>query len=481
MKNKTKILHPATMFLLLMLTVVFLSWILDVYELKVTHPGTGEVIKVQSLLSPEGIRWWLRHVVSNFTDFAPLGMVMVTLLGIGVAEHAGLINVCIRQGLKDRMNKSFVMILVILLGLVSNVIGDAGYIILIPIAAILFHSVGLHPIAGIITAYVSVSCGFSANLFLNTLDPLLARYTQEAAGLHQSNVGAFSNYYFMSISTFIIGGVIYWLTKKYLSPLLGAYEGKSSFNGYKQLSGKERRALYLSLLVGGFYVLIIAFATLSPWGILRGITGGITRSPFIAGTIFLLSFGIGLMGLVYGFASGRYRSDSDVIKGLSQPMSLLSVYFVIIFFASQMFACIEYSHLDKCFAVFSANLFSSLRVTGLSALLLFILFTAVINLIITSSTSKWVLISFIFVPMFAAMGITPEWTQCAYRIGDSTTNAISPFLFYLPLVLSYMLQYDKQSSYVSLLKYTWRYSFCIFLAWILLFVVWYLLKFPLGM
>lgn len=483
MKNRSRMPHPATMFLLLTLAVVFLSWIFDIYGLKVTDPVTGNPIKVQSLLSAEGVRWMLRHIVTNFTGFAPLGMVMVTMFGIGVAEHSGFINACITQGLKDRMNKPFVMLLVIFLGIVSNVVGDAGYIILIPIAAMLFQAVGLHPISGIITAYVSVACGFSANLFLSTLDPLLARYTQEAvAGLdiYSGSVGALSNYYFMFVSTFLIAGVVYWVTKRYLSPSLGKYFEKSEFYAYKQLSRKEKRALLVALLTGCVYTLIIVLITFSPWGILRGITGGMTRSPFIVGAIFLLSFGAGLMGMIYGFVSGRYRSDGDVIKGLSQPMSLLSVYFVIAFFAAQMFAFFEYSHLDKCLAIFGANMLTSIQAGPLVTLLLFILFTAFINLIMVSSTAKWGFMAFIFIPMFTALGVSPDWTQCAYRIGDSVTNAITPFLFYMPLVLAYMQQYDKNSNYGSLLKYTWRYSLYIFLAWTLLFVLWYLLKLPLG-
>lgn len=484
MKSRLKMPHPATMFLLLTLLVVFLSWIFDIYGLSVVNPANGEEIKVQSILSPEGIRWLLRHGVTNFTGFAPLGMVMVTMLGIGIAEHSGFINACIRQGLKDRMNRRFVMLLVIFLGIISNVVGDAGYIILIPIAALLFQSVGLHPISGIITAYVSVACGFSANLFLSTLDPLIARYTQEAAavsGIYQGNTGALNNYYFMFVSTFLIAGIVYVVTRKYLSPMLGVYQGETALKGYKRLSRKERRALFLSLLAGGVYVLIVTLATFSPWGILRGITGGMTRSPFIAGAIFLMSFGAGLMGMIYGFVSGRYRSDSDVIKSMSQSMSILAVYFVIAFFAAQMFACFDYSHLDKCLAIVGADLLTSIQSNSMFTLLLFILFIALVNLIMVSSTAKWAFMSFIFVPMFAALGIAPDWTQCAYRIGDSVTNAVTPFLFYMPLVLAYMQQYDKHANYASLLKYTWRYSLYIFTGWTLLFIVWYFLRLPLGM
>lgn len=205
------------------------------------------------------------------------------------------------------------------------------------------------------------------------------------------------------------------------------------------------------------------------------------RSPFIMGILFLLSLGAAIMGMVYGFSSGRYRSDNDVIEGLAQPMKLLGGYLVIAFFAAQMFACLEYSHLDKCVAIIGANLLSSVQAGPLWTLILFILFTATINLIMVSATAKWAFMAFIFVPVFARIGIEPDMTQCAFRIGDSATNAITPFMFYMPLVLTYMQQYDKQATYGSLLKYTWRYSVYILIGWTMLLFIWYLTGLPLGL
>ena len=484
MKSKWRMPHPATMFLLLTMAVVFLSWICDIYGLKVTLPQSGEDIRVQSLLSPEGIRWWLRNAIKNFTGFAPLGMVIIAMFGLGVAQHSGFIDACIRLGVGNRKEKRKVILWVIVLGLLSNVIGDGGYIILLPIAAMLFQWVGLHPIAGIVTAYVSVACGYSANIVLSTMDPLLAHTTQEAALTlmgYQGNTEPLCNYFFMSASTVVITGIVYWVTQKWLLPNLGKYEGSVKVEAYRPLSRKERRALMVAVVVAGIYVALILWLTFSSYGILRGVNGGLMHSPFIAGILFLLSLGAGFTGMAYGFSSGRYRSDNDVIEGLTQPIKLLGVYFVIAFFAAQMFACFEYSHLDKCLAIMGADLLSSFEPAPLSALILFILFTAFINLIMVSATSKWAFMSFIFIPMFAQMGISPDVTQCAFRIGDSSTNAITPFLFYMPLVLTYMRQYDKQITYGSLLKYTWRYSLCILAAWTLLFIVWYLLKIPMGL
>ena len=321
-------------------------------------------------------------------------------------------------------------------------------------------------------------------LLLSIFRLLLAHTTQEAALAqtgYQGNTEPLCNYFFMSASTVVITAIVYWITQKWLLPTLGKYEGSVKVVAYHPLSRKERRAIMISIVVAAVYVALILWLTFSSYGILRGVNGGLMHSPFIAGILFLLSLGAGITGMAYGFSSGRYRTDNDVIEGLTQPMKLLGVYFVIAFFAAQMFACFEYSHLDKCLAIMGADLLSSFEPAPLSALILFILFTALINLIMVSATSKWAFMSFIFIPMFAQMGIAPDVAQCAFRIGDSSTNAITPFLFYMPLVLTYMRQYDKQITYGSLLKYTWRYSLGILVAWTLMFIVWYLLKIPMGL
>lgn len=480
MKNSDwRIFHPATLYLSLTILVILLSWIFDIYGSEFFIPQLGEEVRIQSLISPEGIRWLLRNVVGNFTGFAPLGMVIVAMFGIGVAQHSGFIDACIRS---RKHKQSTIILTVIMLGLVSNVIGDAGYIILLPISATLFHHIGLHPIVGIITSYVSVACGYSANVVLSTMDPLLSRITEEAAmrnDINNSMTGPLSNYYFMLVSTFVIAYIIYQVTTRKLIKQVGVYSQKDA-NHDKPLSLKERRGLIMTLFIGFLYLVIILFSTFSSFGILRGVSGNLMRSPFIMGILFLISFGIGLMGMVYGFSSGRYRSDIDVIQGLSQPMKLLSVYFVIAFFAAQMFACLEYSNLDKLITILSANSLSQLNITPFLSIILFIILSALINFFMVSATSKWGFIAFIFVPLFGQMGISPNVVQCAFRIGDSSTNAITPFLFYMPLVLTYMLQYNYKATYISLFRYTWRFSLYILMAWIILFIFWMLTDLPLG-
>lgn len=484
MKVKRRIPHPATMFFLLTLGVILLSWIFDIYGLRVFHPQTGEEVRVQSLLSPEGIRWMLRHVVSNFTGFAPLGMTIVAMFGMGVARHSGLIDACIRRWSGRNRRPQHIVLCVILTGLLSNVVGDAGYILLLPIAALLFQAVGLSPVGGIVVAYVSVSCGYSANLLLSTLDPLLAATTREVADtadISFGRSGPLCNYYFLATSVGVLACVLYTVTYRHLLPRLRRKEPPIPNEPWRLLSHKERRAMTTAWIAGGSYTLLLVLLTCTPYGILRGVSGGLIHSPFLAALLFLLSFGIGLMGMVYGFAAGRYRTDGDVIEGLGESMRSLGGYFVMAFFASQMIACLEHSRLDYCWAIWGADHLASTQLSGLGTLILFIMFTAAVNLLMVSASTKWTFMAFIFLPLLADKGIAPDVTQCAFRIGDSATNAITPFLYYMPLVLTYLQQHHPKATYATLLSYTWRYSLCVLLAWTLLFIGWFLSGWPLGL
>lgn len=484
MKIKWKISHPASMYFLLTLAVVFFSWIFNIYGLDVLNPDNGEKIQIMNLLSPEGFRWLLRNVITNFTGFAPLGMVLVAMFGIGLAQHSGFIDACICRWIGGKCRAKSAVIIVIMCGLLSNAIGDAGYIILLPIASALFLAVGLHPIAGIVVAYVSVACGYSANIMMSTLDPIMAATTQgtaDVAGLTTVQVGALSNYYFFFVSTFLLAWVINRITWHYLLPKFGKYGTSTKLKYDRHLSKKEGRALSGALWVGFVYLLVILWATFSPWGILRGISGGLLRSPFIAGALFLFSLGLGLMGMIYGFASGKYRTDVDVVEGFSHPAKLLGIYMIIAFGASQMFACLEYSQLDKYISLVGINWSSSMLWNGVGSMIFFILFVAILNFIMVSATAKWSLMAPVFIPAFLEYGFSADMVQCAFRVGDSVTNAITPFMYYMPLVLAYMRYYEDTSTYVTLFKYTWKYSFMIGVAWILLFLVWYFCDFPFGL
>ncbi len=481
MKLKQNSLHPVTLYFIIGVLIVVSSWIGSLYGLAAIHPETGDIVRVQNLLNPEGIRWFLRNVIANFTGFAPLGMVLVAMIGIGIAQHSGLIDACLRRVLKNRQPRRGVMLCLILLGILSNVIGDSGYILLIPLSAVLFSTVGLHPIIGVLMTYVSVACGYSANFMLSTMDPLIARITQTAAevsGITIQHIGPLCNSFFMAISVIPLTLIIYWLTKKWLFPKFKGYEVE--VKEYKPLNHREKRALTISMLVGGLYTFVILWSTFSSYGILRGVSGSLIRSPFIMGILFIISLGLVLMGITYGLSVGIYRKEKEVINGLTQSFQWMGSFLLIVFFASQMFAVFSYSNLDRLLMINGASVFNSIQVGPLMSLLLLILFTAIMNLFMVSAMEKWSIFSFFFIPFFASLGVAPEILQAAYRIGDSSTNALTPFMLYLPLILAYIQKFDDRMGYATVLRCVWPYSLAVLIVWTLLFVLWYMLGLPFG-
>lgn len=484
MKNKAFHIHPATFYLLLLIGVVFLSWMGNVYGWKVVHPASQEVIVVRNLLSAEYLRGMLLHVFENFSSFSPLGSVVVCMLGVGVADHSGFLPTALQRLFKNKRPQRTIVFLVIVLGILSNVLSDTGYILLLPLAALLFRGIGLHPLAGVITAYVSVACGFSANLFLSTLDPLLSSITQDALSRLPDatiTVGPLSNYYFMFVSSGVIAIIIYLITMRWLLPYLQEkLPLKQTEFREKSLSHKEKRALTMASFVGVAYMILVLYFTFSPLAILAGTAGVLSHSPFATGAIFWLSLGVGLMGIVYGWASGRYLSDIDVVKGMAHYKDLLITFLIIVFFASLMIDAYRESHLDRFFALVIAQNTPLFPYCYEASLFSFIVMVALSNLFVLSATGKWKLFAYLFLPFFLEIGGAPSEIQCAFRIGDSITNVSTPFLIYVPLLLAYLQQFSPKLGWVALWKLTWRFACCIGLAWMIIYFIWITLNIPLG-
>jgi aminobenzoyl-glutamate transport protein len=482
MNNKWRLTYPATMYLLLTVLAVVLSWVLETYGVEAVIPSTGEVVKVQSPFSPEGIRWFLRNAVSNFTGFSPLGSVIVFMFGLGVAVRSGFLESCVRCCMPHSgRHTNYVTAAIILLGLMSNVIGDAGYVVLLPLAASAYSIAGLNPIAGLITAHVASACGFSANIMLSTMDTLMARITNEAttaSSLESGYVGTMSNYIFMAVSTLMLFVVIYASTR-HMPAKLSADSGEKPAQR-KPLSHKERRALFVSVATGVIYAITVVFTTFSSFGILRDAGGGLQRSPFIIGILYIVALGFAITGLIYGLMSGRIRSDRDLVGATLHFAAPLCHYLIIAFFASQMFALISYSNIDRVLVASSAMSLTSLRLSPTAMLLALTVCTALLNIIQASASAKWSLMACTLLPAFASIGISSEETICAFRIGDSATNAITPFMPYVPLLLALMIHYKPNTTYTTMLRYVWRPSLYVFISWILFYFLWHLTGLPLG-
>ncbi|MCP5046094.1 MAG: AbgT family transporter [bacterium] len=475
--------HPATLFALFALFTLLLSSLGQMLGWEAIHPGTQEIIRPVNLLSPDGIHRILLEMVTNFTSFAPLGIVLVAMLGIGIAEQSGLINTLVRI-LVLKSPRRLLTFGIVFTGVMSNIASNVGYVLLIPLAGIIFLAVGRHPIAGMAAAFAGVSGGFSANLVLGTVDPLLAGLSQEAARildpLYQVNPTA--NYFFMVVSTFIISFAGTIVTEKIVEPRLGKYSGESvaQENVLGKITKKEKKGLIFTSLAF-LVILVVAFIGIIPAdGFLRGPDGGILSSPLIKGVVAILFITAGIFGLVYGFATGTFKNDSDVMKGMSDSMKTLSTYLVLVFFAAQFVAYFKWSNLGLIMAVKGANLLTSSNIGLIPLMILFILLSASINMLMGSASAKWALMAPIFIPMFMIMGYSPELSQVVFRIGDSVTNIISPMMSFFALIIAYVQKYNPKSGIGTIIATMVPYSLVFLIAWIMLLVAWLLLGLPLG-
>ncbi len=475
--------HPASLFAIFAVAALILSWLGHVLGWEAIHPATKEIVKPVNLLSHDGIHRILLEMVDNFTGFAPLGIVLVAMLGIGVAEQSGLINALIRLLVLNSPKKLLTFVLVFT-GILSNAASDIGYVLLIPLAGVIFVAIGRHPVAGMAAAFAGVSGGFSANLVLGTVDPLLAGLSQEAARILDPayEVNPTANYYFMIASTFVIAIAGTIVTEKIVVPRLGEYQGQpdEEKENFDVLSKKEKKGLWLSLLGFLFIVGVTLLGIIPENGFFRGTDGGILSSPLIRGVVAMLFISATVMGLIYGFATGTYKNDADVMKGMAKSMKTLTSYLVLVFFAAQFVAYFKWSNLGIILAVKGAAFLMAIDIPMLLMLVLFILLSAAINMLMGSASAKWAILAPIFVPMFMIMEYSPELSQVVYRIGDSVTNVISPMMSFFVLIIAFIQKYEPKAGMGTIIATMVPYTLIFLISWVLLLFFWIELGIPLG-
>lgn len=481
-KVGNKLPNPTTLFAGFALAVLFLSWFVSQFEFSVVHPGTGQEIKPVNLLSVEGLHRIILNLITNFTAFAPLGTVLVSLLGIAVAEHSGLIGTVLRL-LVLKSPKKLLTFVIVFAGILSNTASEIGYVLLVPLSAIIFLAAGRHPIAGLAAAFAGVSGGYSANLLLGTIDPLLAGLTQEAAHIIDKNyeVNAAANYYFMFISTFFIAIAGTWVTEKIIVPRLGKYQGSVQAEEIKPLSSDEKRGLWYAGFAIIIFSLIILAGIIPEGGFLRDPkTNGILKSPFLSGIVAFIFLGGVIAGLAYGIGAKTIKNDNDVIRGMNKSMETLGSYIVLVFFAAQFVAFFNWTNLGMIVAVEGASLLKSSGLGPIPLLISFIIISAFINLFIGSASAKWAIMAPVFIPMFMLLGYSPELVQAAYRVGDSVTNIISPMMSYFALIIAFVSKYDSKAGIGTLIATMLPYTITFFIIWVILFIVWFLFGIPVG-
>ena len=533
--------HPVTLFALFAIGVVLISGVADYFGLSAMDPrpegargrAPDGVIEVVSLMNGDGLRRIVENLVTNFTGFVPLGTVLVALLGVGVAEKSGLISAAIRSlvlaaasfrtfsipvvegrtgfrrilalflnapGIEPIFRRivfpvfnfifeprRLVTVTIVFAGIVSNTASEMGYVVLVPLAAVIFLALGRHPLAGMAAAFAGVSGGYSANLLIGTIDPLLAGITEEAARLIDPYymVHPAVNWYFMIVSTFLITAVGAFVTLKIVEPKLGKYdpsiasEDLSDDSSMDPITDKEKRGLKMAGLAVLGVSFMIFMSAYPEWGVLRNPeTGDVLDSPLLRGMVALIFIFFLIPGYVYGRVTGTMKSDRDVIDGMAKAMSTLGLYIVLVFFAAQFVAFFGWSNLGPIVAVKGADFLIAINLTSPWVFIPFILMCGFVNLMLGSASAQWAITAPIFVPMLMLIGYSPEVIQAAYRIGDSTTNIITPMMSYFGLILAFATRYDKKLGIGTIISTMLPYSIFFIIGWIALFYIW---VFGLGM
>ena len=478
---------PAVLFIALLVAVWGLSLLLSFGSYEVIDPRSGETLQIINQLSGSAMASFFSSMVTNFAHFHPIGVVLVAMLGIGVAEHTGFIRTALRAMLN--VTASWLLTpVVILVGIVSHTAADAGYVLVIPLGGVIFYAAGRHPLAGIAAAFAGVSGGFSANLIPSAVDPMLQGISQSAAHIIDTSVvlNPLNNFYFTAGSSLLIVGLGWLVTERLVEPRLvdQALDGDlEELAGLEELTSRERMALRRALLAM-LASIVLLFATAWPetsaW---RAPDGSLTGrgSPLMSSIVSLIFVLFLVPGVVYGIAAGTVRSSRDVIDGMTQTMNTMAYYLVIMFFIAQFLFAFSQSNLGVLLALQGAALLKSLGLPTSLMIIGIVLLTGALNLFVGSASAKWALLAPILVPMLMSVGISPDLAQAAYRVGDSTTNIITPLMPYFPLVVVYCQRYVKDSGIGTVAAMMLPYSVVFISCWTVFLLIWWWLGIPLGL
>ncbi|MBM4171230.1 MAG: AbgT family transporter [Ignavibacteria bacterium] len=477
-----KLPHPATLFGLLALIVVFISWLGDLLAWQAVHPADGSKITVNSLVNGDGLRWMYTNITHNFVNFPPLGYVLAVMIGIGVAEGSGLFTTMIRA-LVLNAPKKLITGTIVFAGIISHLASEAGYVILIPLGAVIFYALGRHPMAGLAAAFCGVSGGFGANFLIGSVDPILAGLSQTAAQIIDKNmyINAAVNFYFMFVSAFLIVILGTWVTEKIVEPRLKTYDGSAEKIPVEQMSDIEKKGLRwagISLLI---IIILLALTVIPENGLFRNPkTGEVLHSPFFDGIITGILVFFLVPGLVYGIVVKTIKNDKDMMKHIIKSMTTMATYIVLVFFAAQFVYFFRYSNLGLIFAIQGADFLKNVGLTGIPLIVAFVLLSAFINMFMGSASAKWAIMAPVFIPMFMLLGYHPALTQAAFRIGDSVTNLITPMMSYFALIVAFAQKYDEKYGIGTIISTMIPYTVIFTIFWTLLLVIWMLIGLPVG-
>ena len=495
------VLHPIMSFLILILITIVISGILSLFDITATYNTVNTktyaleptMVAVENLFSLRGLKYIFSNTVSNFASFTPLSMLLITLLGIGIMDKTGFLDTLFYV-LTRKLRKNVVTFILVLIGILSSIGGDLSFVVLIPIAALLFKYGKRNPQAGIITAFASICCGIGINFVINSIDSTLLTYTESAANLLKEGfiIKTSSFVLIMIVATIAASFILTNITEKNIIPRLGKYEVEEETEE-KYVSKKELRSLYISLIIGGIYLLIFIY------NIIPGVPFGGNlldysqklyidklfgyNSFFNSGFVFVVTILFFILGLVYGILTKNIKNQREMCDDLSHSLDGMGKVLVLIFFASAFISILKYSNIGVIFTSWIANIISTTKFTGIPLILLVFILSSIATLILPSSIHRWSILSPVAVPILMNSGISPEFAQVIFRASESVTYLLTPVMAYFVIYLAYMEIYNQDRKGVGLfssLKYMIPYSIGIFTMWIIIIIIWYLIGFPLG-
>ncbi len=480
-----KLPHPFWIFLWICIFIVVLSGITSLLGVSAIDPGTGARVEAQNLISGEGLRRFIEEMVTNFAHFAPFGLVLVMLMGVSVAERSGLLTVVLRT-VAFSVPKQIVLPVIFIIGACGNIGSDAGIVIVPPIAALIFAQMGLSPIAGLIAGYAGATAGFTANFFIAGTDVLLAGISSEITGqmVDGQEVSATANWYFMIVSTLLLGAGGAFIARRYTIPSCSRFEYTGddvAATGNNILTPLERKGLRragMSLLIYSLLIVLLVAPTGAP--LRNQVTGGVVPSPFLRGLIPILFFFFAIPGYFYGKTIGVIKKPNDVLRQMEHGMKELSGYIVLMLVVAQFINLFNWSNLDTILAIKGAEFLKSTGLTGPVMFTLFMILVAVLNIFLGSGSAKWAIFAPIFIPMLAQLGYSPAFVQLMYRVGDSITNCVTPLYVYFPLLLGWIHKYNNRIGIGTIVSLLVPYAVILFLMWVLLLFIWYGLNLPIG-
>jgi aminobenzoyl-glutamate transport protein len=486
--------HPAIIFFILIGIVIAFSAIFGMLGSTVTYDAYDEAVgdivqqttSVRSLLSPDGIRFMLTSPVANFLGFTGVGVILVAMIGVGIAEESGLIATLVRK-LVAAAPRSIFTFMIVMVGVLSSIAADAGYLVLVPLAAAAFHSMGRHPLAGLAAGFSGVAAVFLVNLFVTPTDALLTEVTNDAIRTVNPNlqITLVGNLYFMIVSSILMAIICTVITERFVEPRLGPYDGGlNSEEAEEGLTESQQRGLKYAGWAFLAFVLVVAALTAPPvpWGILRNqTTGGImSGSPFMSALIVLISLLFLVLGYAYGRGAGTIKDATAAIGLVTKTWSNLAGMIFLLFVIANFIAFFNWTNLATVLAVNLADFLKNVPIGATGYIILFVIVVALIDIILTGALAKWAILAPVFVPLFMRLGGDPNLVLAAYRVGDSPMNVVTPLNVYLAVMVGFAQKYVKDAGIGTIVALMLPYTVVLLALWTLLLILWNLFGIPLG-